>query len=89
MENMLLAWEYIDFFIRKKDYDLIFVRGGPDTLEVNHLVHYGQNDRLRQENHKAIEATTETFSQQIDLIRDYYRKNKSSGASAYRVAAKT
>jgi hypothetical protein len=87
MENMLTAWEYIDYFIRKKDYDLISTRGGPDMLEVNHRIHYGLNSILRQEYHKAIEATTEKFSSQVGPIRTFYRKNKSNHTSTNKVAA--
>jgi len=85
--NMLSAWEYIDFFIRKKNYDLLSARGGPDMLEVNHLVHYGQNLLLRQEYQKAIEATTEKFSKNVLPIRDYYKKKMTDSASVNKVAA--
>jgi hypothetical protein len=87
MENMLLAWDYIDYFIKKKDYSLLSIEGGPDMLEVNHLVHYGKNNSLRYEYKKAIEATTEKFSKQIVPIRDYYRKKKKKDTSTYHLAA--
>jgi hypothetical protein len=87
MENMLLAWDYIDYFIKKKDYNLLSIEGGPDMLEVNHRVHYGVNSPLRHEYKKAIDATTEKFSRQVVPIRDYYRKKKKLGVSTYHVAA--
>jgi hypothetical protein len=87
MENMLIAWDYIDFFIRKKDYSLLSVNGGPDMLEVNHRVHYGDNDPLRYEYRKAIAATTEKFSRQVVPIRNYYRKKMKQSTSAYRMGA--
>jgi hypothetical protein len=87
MENMLIAWDYIDYFIKKKDYSLLSNKGGPDMLEVNHRVHYGMNNSLRYEFEKAIEATTEKFSRQVVPIRQYYRKKKKLDTSAYRMAA--
>jgi hypothetical protein len=87
MENMLTAWEYMDYFIRKKDYDLLSPRGGPDMLEINHRIHYGLNKILREEYQKAIDATTEKFSSQVGPIRNFYRKNKSSHTSTNKVAA--
>jgi hypothetical protein len=87
MENMLIAWEYMDYFIRKKDYDLLSTRGGPDMLEINHRIHYGLNKTLREEYQKAIDATTEKFSSKVGPIRNFYRKNKSSHTSTNKVAA--
>lgn len=87
MENMMTAWEYIDYFIRKKDYSLLGIEGGPDMLEVNHRVHYGVNKSLRREYQKAIHATTEKFSKQVKPIRNYYRKKMKAGTSVYKVAA--
>lgn len=87
MENMLLAWDFIDFFIKKKDYSLLSRKGGPDMLEINHLVHYGVNDSLRYEFKKSIEATTEKFSRQVVSIRSYYRKKMKHDTPAYHMAA--
>lgn len=87
MQNMLLAWDYIDYFIRKKDYSLLSVRGGAAMLEVNHRVHYGVDDTLRYEYRKAIEATAEKFARQVTPIRKYYRQKTKKNASAYRVAS--
>lgn len=87
MANMLSAWEYIDYVIRKKDYDLLSQKGGPDMLEVNHRVHYGLNTELRQEYRKAIDATTEKFTNQVGPLRKYYRKKIKNQASANKIAA--
>ncbi|MEE4241228.1 MAG: hypothetical protein V2I36_07165 [Desulfopila sp.] len=87
MENMLTAWEYLDYFIRKKDYSLLSAKGGPDMLEINHRVHYGLDNALRAEYHKAIKATAEKFTGQIGPIRKYYRKKSSSGTSVNKMAA--
>lgn len=87
MENMLTAWDYIDYFIRTKDYGLLSRKGGPHMLEINHRVHYGENYTLRDEYRKAIEATTEKFSTQIVPIRKYYKKHMQSEASVNRVAS--
>lgn len=43
MENMLLAWDYLDYLIKNEDYGLLSTEGGPAMLEVNHRVHYGVN----------------------------------------------
>ncbi len=87
MENMLTAWDYIDYLLHKKDIDLISVRGWPHMIEVNNRVHYGENQELRQEYKKAIEATTEKFTTLIGPIEKYYRKNIRDHASIYKVAA--
>jgi len=87
MDNLLTAWDYIDYFIRKKEYALLSRNGGPHMLEINHRVHYGENWDLRDEYRKAIEATTEKFSQQIPPIRKYYRKHMQGKPSVNRVAS--
>lgn len=87
MQNMLLAWDYIDYFIRKKDYSLLSVKGGSAMLEVNHRVHYGVDDTLRYEYRKAIDATAEKFARQVTPIRKYYRQKINKHASIYKVAA--
>jgi len=87
MENMLCAWEYIDYFIREKKYGLLAKEGGPDMLEINHRVHYGVNYRQREEYQKAIAATTEKFSCQIVPIRKYFKKETAHRTSINKIAA--
>lgn len=87
MDNMLIAWEYMDFFIRKKDYSLFSDRGGVDMLEINHRVHYGLNTDLRKEYQKAITATAEKYVKQIGPIRRYCKKHCHDSRSAGKVAA--
>ncbi|MGB3211598.1 MAG: hypothetical protein WBB19_12910 [Desulforhopalus sp.] len=87
MENMLSAWEYIDYFIRKKKYDLLTKEGGPHMLEINHRVHYGIDYILREEYKKALEATTEKFSKHVGPIRKYYKKETAFRTSSNKIAA--
>ena len=87
MENMLLAWEYLDYFIRKKRYPLLSIEGGPDMLEINNIIHYGLDRDLRLEYQKAIDATAEKFTRQVQPIRRYYSKKMNEGASVYKIAA--
>ena len=87
MENMLCAWEYVDYFIRKKKYSLLSREGGPDMLEINHRVHYGLDYDQRDEYKKALEATTEKFSKYIEPIRKYYKKEKGFGTSTNKIAS--
>lgn len=87
MDNLLSAWDYIDYFIRKKEYSLLSDRGGPDMLEINHRIHYGLDYILREEYQKAIAATTEKFSSQIIPIRQYYKKNKKKNTSTDIIAS--
>lgn len=87
MDNLLTAWDYIDFFIRKKEYDLLSPYGGSDMLEINDRVHYGENYVQREEYTKAIEATTEKFSKQIVPIRKYYKKHMKGKGQVYKVAS--
>ena len=87
MENMLVAWEYLDYFIKNKDYSLLSIEGGPDMLEINHRVHYGLDYRQRDEYKKALDATTEKFSKHIGPIRKYYKKNIKSKTSVNQIAS--
>jgi hypothetical protein len=88
MQNMLLAWEYLDYFIRTKTYGLLSPTGGADMLEINNLIHYGDDYVLRQEYQKAIDANTEKFSVQIKPIREYYKtKPHKNYDSANKVSA--
>lgn len=87
MQNMLLAWEYIDHFIRKKGYRLISRRGYSDMLEINNLVHYGVDQAMRKEYKKAIAANAEKFSMQVPPIRKYYENKMEKGCDVDKVAA--
>lgn len=87
MGNMMSAWEYLDQFIREGKYDLLSDRGGPDMLEINHRVHYGEDYILRSEYRKALEATTEKFSTLIRPMREYYRRKTDQGTSCWKIAA--
>ncbi len=87
MDNLLSAWDYIDFFIKKRDYSLLSKKGGPDMLEINNRVHYGLDDTLRQEYHKAISATANKFTKQVQPLRNYYRKKTARNASINKIAA--
>lgn len=87
MDNMLSAWDYIDFFMKNKDYDLLSARGGPHMLEINHRVHYGLNKKLRHEYKKALVATTEKFATQVKPIREYYRVHTKRKTSPNKIAA--
>lgn len=87
MENLLTAWDYIDFFIRKKDYSLLSKKGGPDMLEINNRVHYGLDDKLRQEYTKAISATADKFTRQVKPLRKHYSKKTAKKESPSRIAA--
>lgn len=87
MDHLLCAWDYLDFFIRKKDYALLAKKGGPDMLEINNRVHYGLNDELRSEYRKAISATAEKFTRQVKPLRAYYRKKSKKSVAATKIAA--
>jgi len=87
MENMLCAWEYLDYFMRKKKHGLLSREGGPDMLEINHRVHYGVDYVQRDEYQKALAATTEKFSRYIVPIRKYYKRKTSLKASTNKIAA--
>lgn len=87
MDNLLSAWEFIDYFIRTREYGLLSRKGGPDMLEINHRVHYGEDYALREEYRKAMDATTEKFSRQIVPIRKYYKKHMQGEPSVNQVAS--
>jgi hypothetical protein len=87
MENMLLAWEYVDFILKHSRHQLFSGKGGPELLEINNRVHYGTDLQLREEYRKAIEANTVKFSENIVPIRKYYRKHMKQRTSVYHIAA--
>ncbi|TKB06423.1 hypothetical protein [Desulforhopalus sp. IMCC35007] len=87
MDNMMYAWEYIDSFIKENEYSLFSKEGGPNMLEINHRVHYGQDYTLREEYLKAIDATTEKFSRQIVPIRKYYKRKTALQTSVSKIAS--
>lgn len=88
MDNLLTAWDYIDYLLKKQDYEGLLSRyGGADMLEINHRVHYGEDYVLRYEYKKAIKATGEKFSKQIQPIRKYYNKHMKDEQAVNRVAS--
>jgi len=87
MDNLLSAWDYVDYLLKNQKHELLSRHGGPDMLEINHRVHYGEDYTLRDEYTKAIKATTEKFSKQIPYIRKYYKKHMKARDSTYKVAA--
>lgn len=87
MDNLLTAWDFVDYLIRKQESGLLSKYGGPDMLEINNLVHYGEDFVLRAEYHKAIKATEEKFTKLIPPIRKYYEKKMERGSSVYKIAA--
>lgn len=87
MDNMLSAWDYLDHFIKNRDYDLLSAVGGPDMLEINHRIHYGLNYQQREEYKKAMAATTDKFSRQVVPLRTYYKKKIKNNTSIYEIAS--
>jgi hypothetical protein len=87
MEDMLCAWEYLDYFIQKKKYSLFSREGGPHMLEINHRVHYGLDYDQREEYQKALNATTDKFSKHIVPIRKYYKRETGHRTSVNKIAS--
>ena len=79
IENMLLAYTYLNKLLNKK-VKLLSRRGLHHILELNHLVLCGDKPEVRKEHIKHITATTDRFYKQkecnIGHLSTWHKKNK-------------
>lgn len=73
-DRMVCAYEHLDGLLRKGiepfEDDSI-----SEILEINNMVHYGTNDRLRLEYNKAINANAKKYYGNIDPIIRWHKKH--------------
>lgn len=74
-EKMMCAYEYLDSLLAKgvepfskESFSMMF--------ELNNLVHYGTNNRLRLEENRAIQVSKEKFYRNIGVLDRWYEKHK-------------
>jgi hypothetical protein len=78
VENMLLGYCRVDHALARNE-NLLSRRGLDDLLELNHLVLCGQNEKVRREYHRHIDATRDFFYDRknfnISHVLKWYRKH--------------
>lgn len=70
-EKMMSAYEYLDGLLRKNIKPFSDESLG-EMCELNNLVHYGSDSRLRREYWKAIDANFKKYCRNIGPIADWY-----------------
>ncbi len=84
--HMMLAYHYLDSLIERgvKPFSR---ESFSEMLELNNLVHYGRNFRLRYEYGKAIRATSEKFYNQIEVLEGWYKKHRKNKDHPLKIAS--
>jgi hypothetical protein len=84
--RMMAAYEHLDKMLRK-GVEPFSGESISEICELNDLVHYGTNLRLRQEYHRAIAATAEKYYKNLVPIRKWYKKHMDGEPHPLKVAA--
>ena len=84
--HMMDAYRHVDTLLRK-GVEPFSNEGLSEIMELNNLVHYGHDLRLRLEYNQAIQANVEKFSENIVPIEKWYRKNMKSKPHPLKAAA--
>ena len=84
--RMFAAYEYLDTLLAEGREPF-----APESLkmmlELNHLVHYGQDARLKLKYHQAVIFSTKKFNQYIGAIHDWYKRHEKKRDPALKIAA--
>lgn len=73
-ENMMLAYNHVDYMLEKK-IEVFSPYGYSQMLELNHIVLCGDDNKIRKEYSKHIEATREKFNENIVYVKSWYKKH--------------
>jgi hypothetical protein len=84
--RMLNAYGYLDGLLRK-GVEPFSTKGTAEILELNNVVHYGFDYELRLEYNRAIQATSEKFTENIRPIEQWYKKHMKGEPHPLKVAA--
>jgi hypothetical protein len=84
--RMLDAYGYLDDLL-KREIEPFSETGVSEILELNNIVHYGFDFKLRLEFNQAIEANSQKFSENIIPIAKWYHKHMKGEPHPLKVAA--
>lgn len=84
--KMMSAYELLDKLLRKEVEPFSPASIG-EICELNNLVHYGSNPRLRLEYHKAVVANSEKYNRNVIPIQNWYKKHMDQEPHPLKVAA--
>ena len=85
-ERMMAAYEHLESLLRL-GIDPFSNESFSEICELNNLVHYGTDSRLRQEYGKAILANEHKYYQNLDPIAKWYKKHMRPEPHPLKVAA--
>jgi hypothetical protein len=85
-DRMMAAYEHFDRLLRN-GIEPLSSESIQEACELNNLVHYGSNSRLRQEYAKAIIANERKYNRNIGPIMDWYMKHMRPDPHPLKVAA--
>jgi hypothetical protein len=84
--RMMNAYGYLDDLLGR-GIEPFSKEGVSEILELNNIVHYGFDFRLRLEFNTAIEANSQKFSENIEPIEKWYKKHMKGEPHPLKVAA--
>jgi hypothetical protein len=84
--RMMDAYRHLDTLLRK-EVEPFSKDGIPEILELNNIVHYGFDLRLRLEFNQAIVANSDKFNENIVPIEKWYRKQMKGEPHPLKTAA--
>jgi hypothetical protein len=84
--RMMAAYAHLDALLRN-EMEPFSKQSIAEMLELNNLVHFGNDWDLRMEYHKAIRANQEKFYAQIEPIQKWYDKHMKGEPHPLKVAA--
>jgi hypothetical protein len=84
--RLMDAYKYLDKLLGK-GVEPFSEAGISEILELNNIVHYGFDSKLRLEYNKAIQANSHKFAEHITPIEKWYRKHMKGEPHPLKVAA--
>lgn len=85
-KRMMLAYESLNSILYQ-EIKPFSKESLPLMLELNNLVHYGDDFKLRLEYNKAIKATKDKFYNQIKIISKWYDKHEKKKSPSLKIAS--
>ncbi len=85
-EKMMSAYEYLDSLL-KDEVEPFSDKSFGMMLELNNLVHYGKNIKLRYGENEALQVSKEKFYKHIGVLNRWYEKHKKREDNPLKIAA--
>ncbi len=85
-ENLMCAYEYLDSALLK-NIEPFSNYSFPIMLELNNLVHFGEDFKLRSERNQFISYSADKFHKHIGVLYDWYKEHKKRNDNALKIAA--